>query len=85
MKLTGTRGRQTTECYKKLEAKSILEWKINFPEIPKPTIKAVRAWDWFKTWLKQIELNTVYGFKNKATSYLQISQCRKYYRMKEGH
>ena len=63
----------------------MLEWKIDFLEIPKPTIKAVRSWDRFKKWLKQIELNTVYDFKNKAISHLQIFQCRKYYRIKEGY
>ena len=51
----------------------MLEQKIDFPETPKPIIKAVRAWDRFKIQLKQIELNKVYDFKNKATSHLQIS------------
>ena len=63
----------------------MLEQKIDFPKTPKPIIKAVRAWDRFKIQLKRIELNTVYDFKNKATSHLQISQCRKYYRIKEEY
>ena len=61
----------------------MLKWNINFLEIQKPTIKAVQAQDHFKEWLKQIELHTVYDFKYKAISRLQISRCRQFYKVKE--
>ena len=48
VELTRARGQRTTECYDKIEVKSMLEQNINFLEIQKPTIKAVQAWDYFK-------------------------------------
>ena len=41
VELVRVRGRDRTKAYNKLEAKSILKQKVNFPIVTKPTIKSV--------------------------------------------
>ena len=51
-KIVGAEGGCETECYFNFEAISILQWKIKFPKVAKPTTITKRAWDTFKQWLK---------------------------------
>jgi len=50
--IVGAEGRCETEYYFNFKATSILQWKIKFPKVVKPTTIAKRVWDTFKQWLK---------------------------------
>jgi len=34
---------EKTECFSRIKAKGIIKWKIKFPQVNKPTIKAKRS------------------------------------------
>ena len=68
--------------YGKIEVKSLLEWKIQFPILNKLTIKSIRIWNTFKKWLKNKEITTIWDFKKIAKSRLKISIYEKYFRYK---
>ena len=55
-----------TEYYDKIEVKSMIEQKIEFPPIIKPSTKVTQAQSKFKEQLKIKELYTIYDFKSKA-------------------
>jgi len=46
--IVSDRGHRITEYYKTLEVTSLIEWQFQFPDIPKPTLKAKRSWHSFK-------------------------------------
>ena len=76
VEIVGARGLVTTECYDKIEVKSIIEWKIEFPPIAKPNTKATQTWNKFKEWLKMKELHTIYNFKSKAESRMKVPKYK---------
>jgi ASC-1-like (ASCH) protein len=63
--------------------KSQLKWDVKFPSINKPNTKAVRSWESFKEWLREIELHTIYNFKSKAKSRLKVTRDLEFYQYKD--
>ena len=74
------RGRKLMEVFNSIEAKSLLQWDINFIVVSKPTIKTVRIWNNFKNQLITKEFYIIYDFKVRAKSRMKISECEKYVR-----
>ena len=66
------------ESYDHNKKKSILKQRINFPEVKKPIIKAMRAQREFKALLVTKEMNIIYDFKQYAESRLKISESGRY-------
>ena len=61
----------------------MLEWWIEFPVVPKLTIKLIRLWNGFTEWLRLKELYTVFDLRGKIESRLKVSSCKQYYKYKE--
>jgi len=65
--LVGMNGGKRTKEMKEWNTRSCIQWKINFPTIPKPSKKSIQIWKDFTEWLRTKHIMTIYDFSNKAT------------------
>ena len=52
--------RIVSEAFEKDEYKSVLKQKVQFPQVQKPIVIAVKMWQEFKKWLKIKNIPTTY-------------------------
>jgi len=71
--LVGMTGNKQTAEWKQYYKKSCIKWKINFPEITRPSEKSIKIWKGFIEWLTLQTIQTMYDFQDYATFQYKIS------------
>ena len=78
--LIGFSGNRLTREAREEEAKSSIEWMIEFDAVPRPSKKSFQIWNNFVGWIVSQEIMTVVDFESKIRTRYEISKNGQYFR-----
>ena len=78
--LIGLNGNRLTKEARDEDAKSVIEWKIKFDDVPRPSKKSFHHWKSFVEWISKMEIITIVDFEPMIKTKYEISTNRQYFR-----
>ena len=78
--LIGLNGNSLTREAREEEAKSSIEWMIEFDDVPRLLKKSFQLWRNFVGWIVSQEITTLVDFESKIRTRYEISRNGQYFR-----